>query len=98
MHILVLAHGFWLGMKDVPAKGDIFRVPGLELTENADPDWKAKARDNLPELPSTYSQKHWTAGEVQYLYGTSIERPRKGKIVREKLFDGLGWERDIWQA
>jgi hypothetical protein len=73
-------------------------VPGLEPTENADPDWKAKARNNLPNLPSTYSQKCWTAGGVKYMYGTSIERPKKGTIVREKLVDGLGWERDIWQA
>ncbi|KAL1795850.1 hypothetical protein ACET3X_006074 [Alternaria dauci] len=98
MHMLMLAHKVWLETKGKPAKGDIFWVAGLEPVGNVDPDWEAKASTSLPELSSTYSQKHWTAGEAQYLHGTSIERPRKGIMVYAKWIDGMGWEREIWQA
>jgi len=98
MHMLLLAHRLWLGLKGIPAKGDILWVSELEPTENNNPDWESRAKQNLPELPNKYSQKHWTAGEVQYFHGTSMERPRKGLLVCEKWIDGMGREREIWQA
>ncbi|KAI5380834.1 hypothetical protein J4E82_000031 [Alternaria postmessia] len=98
MHMLMLAHKVWLETKSIPAEGDIFWVPGLEPAGDVDPDWEAKAKNNLPKLSSTHSQKHWMAGEAQYLHGTSTERPRKGNMVCERWIDGMGWEREIWQA
>jgi hypothetical protein len=98
IHMLMLAHRFWLGIKGAPAEGDIFWVPGLEPLENIDPNWEARAKIDLPKLLSTYSQKPWNAGEVQYLHGTSIERPRKGKMVGKIQDDGMQWEWNIWRA
>ncbi|CAI9631505.1 unnamed protein product [Alternaria burnsii] len=98
MHMLMLAHKLWLETKSIPADGDIFWVPGLEPAGDVDPDWEAKAKNNLPELSSSHSQRHWMAGEAQYLHGASTERPRKGNMVCERWIDGMGWEREIWQA